>query len=200
MIDVRATKFSATFRKNAHQLDAMLASYEWRSAMITQAEKEAGQIEVTGPHVRNYRPSLDPAEESIDRPLFGLIPKSILTDRVRFIEATRKGIPGTWVKGAVAGTGLRPIFLKILNVSSGNLSRIYQKKALDRDTSEEVLDTVRFFCQAVEVWESSDLALEWFQSPVPALGGEKPCDLLDTFEGRRWIAQVLNKIEYGDFS
>jgi uncharacterized protein (DUF2384 family) len=35
---------------------------------------------------------------------------------------------------------------------------------------------------------------------VPALDGERPINLFDTFEGRRWVAQVLNKIEHGDFS
>ena len=62
--------------------------------MMTQTEKEAGQNGVTESQIRNYRPSLDPAVEPADQPVFGTIPRSMLTDRVRFIEASRKGIPG----------------------------------------------------------------------------------------------------------
>jgi len=167
---------------------------------MTKTGKGAGRFVAPDPQVENDRSSHDPTVETADYPLFGMIPKSVLTDQVQFIEASRKGIPGEWVKAAVTGTGLRPTFLKILNVSSGNLSRVYRKKALDRDTSEQVLDTVRVFWRVLDTWESSDLALEWLRNPVPALGGEKPSNLLDTFEGRRWIAQVLNKIEYGNFS
>jgi putative toxin-antitoxin system antitoxin component (TIGR02293 family) len=104
------------------------------------------------------------------------------------------------VKSVVEATGLRETFLSILNVTSGNLSREYRKKALTKEASEEVLDAVRLLKQAVDVWESRDMAIEWLKSSVPALGGEKPINLFDTFEGRRWVAQVLNKIEHGEFS
>lgn len=135
-----------------------------------------------------------------DVKVFGAIPVRLLESRKAFIDQSREGIPGAWVKTVVDETGLRDVFLSILGVASGNLSRVYRRKALDKEISEEVLDTVRLIDQAVRTWESKDLAMEWLGSPVPALGGECPRNLFDTFEGRRWVSQVLNKIEHGDFS
>lgn len=54
--------------------------------------------------------------------------------------------------------------------------------------------------QAIRIWESQERALDWLRCPVPALEGERPCDLLSTPEGCCRIASVLQKIEHGDFS
>jgi len=169
--------------------------------MVSQAEKEEGRVSVAGKSVSTYRPkmlavNLDAPEKTV----FGAIPSKVFANRKSFIEVSRKGIPGRWVKSVVEATGLRETFLGILNVSSGNLSREYRKKALTKEASEEVLDAVRLLSQAVDVWESREMAIEWLNSPVAALGGERPINLFDTFEGRRWVSQVLNKIEHGEFS
>ena len=68
-----------------------------------------------------------------------------------FIKQSRDGIPGAWVKDLVSQTGLRSVFVSILGVRSENLSRVYRRKALGKDASEEVLDTVRVLEQAVAV-------------------------------------------------
>ncbi|MBK1736039.1 hypothetical protein CKO15_12280 [Halorhodospira abdelmalekii] len=167
--------------------------------MISQAEKEESRVSVAGRKARAYRPSVD-ATRDVVRKKLGDIPEEVFSSRKMFIDVSRKGIPGEWVKSVVEATGLREAFLGILNIDSGNLSRVYRRKALPKETSEEVLDAVRLLRQAADVWESYDLAMQWFKSPVPALGDERPLDLIDTFEGRRWISQVLNKIEYGEFS
>jgi putative toxin-antitoxin system antitoxin component (TIGR02293 family) len=62
------------------------------------------------------------------------------------------------------------------------------------------LDTARVLRHAREIWKSEAATKEWLQSPVPALGGKAPNELLDTPEGRRSVSQVLLKIESGDFS
>tara|TARA_B100000214_G_scaffold57877_1_gene37391 strand:+ start:4649 stop:4858 length:210 start_codon:yes stop_codon:yes gene_type:complete len=62
------------------------------------------------------------------------------------------------------------------------------------------LDTAHVLRQAREIWKSEAATKEWLQSPVPALGGKAPYELLDTPEGRRSVSEVLRKIESGDFS
>jgi putative toxin-antitoxin system antitoxin component (TIGR02293 family) len=62
------------------------------------------------------------------------------------------------------------------------------------------LDTARVLRQAFEVWGSRAAANEWLHSPVRALGGKIPMELLGTPEGRCWVSEVLLKIENGDFS
>jgi|AntRauTorcE11898_2_1112593.scaffolds.fasta_scaffold15046_2 putative toxin-antitoxin system antitoxin component (TIGR02293 family) len=169
--------------------------------MITQIDKEEGRVSVADSSVLTYRPKMSALNlDAPEKTVFGVIPSKVFTSRKAFIDVSRKGIPGRWVKSVIDATGLRETFLEILNVSSGNLSREYRKKALTKEASEEVLDAVRLLSQAVDVWESRPLAIEWLNSPVVALGGERPITLFDTFEGRRWVSQVLNKIEHGEFS
>jgi len=53
---------------------------------------------------------------------------------------------------------------------------------------------------AIQVFECEKIALDWLESSVIALGCQRPCDLWQTRDGREQIAQVLRKIELGDFS
>lgn len=150
--------------------------------------------------VETYRPDVTRCRTSKNL-VYGAIPADVFSDRRIFIETSRKGIPGHWVKSVITETGMRETFLTLLNVASGNLSsRVYQRKALEKEASEEVLDAVRLIRQAEDVWESRDMAIQWLKSPVPALDGKKPTTLFDTFEGREWVSQVLTKIEHGDFT
>jgi uncharacterized protein (DUF2384 family) len=50
------------------------------------------------------------------------------------------------------------------------------------------------------IWGSDEAAQSWLHSKVPALGGAEPAEMFDSYEGRRWVSQVVKKIEYGDFS
>ncbi len=124
----------------------------------------------------------------------------VLTDRGAFIQAVRQGIPGLAVKQAVAVLGERELFIRLLDTTSANLSRFYRKKALTRADSEEVLDTLRLFQYAVTAFEDKEIAQEWLHTRIPALAGERPVDLFDTFEGRTLVRESLRAIEYGEFS
>lgn len=128
------------------------------------------------------------------------IPPAVLTDRGAFIQAVRRGIPGQLVKQAITTLGERELFIRLLNTTSANLSRVYRKKTLTRIDSEEVLDTLRMYQEAVTVFEDQSMVQEWLHTSIPALAGERPVDLCDTFEGRALIRESLRAIEYGKFS
>lgn len=53
---------------------------------------------------------------------------------------------------------------------------------------------------AEAVFESREKALEWLESPITALEGKTPKQLLGTPEGCQRVLQVLKKLETGDFS
>jgi len=122
-----------------------------------------------------------------------------LDDPVAYIQSVRAGLPGELVKRAVKMMGNRELFVRILGTTSSNLSRFYRLKKMSSAASEEMLDTIRLFKQAVELFGDIESAKQWLNTPVPVLQGEKPIALLDTYEGRRWVSQVLRKIEYGEF-
>ncbi len=129
------------------------------------------------------------------------LPKEIFSDRVAFIRQVRQGISGRVVVEAIeAFGGDRELFVRLLETTSGNLHRYYKRAALGRTESEEVLDALDVLRYAMEVFDDAAIAREWMHCEVPALSGSRPADLLDTFRGRKWVRDVLGKIEYGEFS
>jgi putative toxin-antitoxin system antitoxin component (TIGR02293 family) len=129
------------------------------------------------------------------------VPGAVFTDPVVYIRMVRAGIPGAIVKQAIDELGgNRALFIKLLNTTAANLSRYYRKKVLDRTDSEEVLDTLRVYLQALNVFGDKQMARDWLAMPIPALAGERPLDLFDTFEGRHLVRATLRKLEHGEFS
>lgn len=129
------------------------------------------------------------------------VPPAVYCDKVAFIQTVREGISGSIVKEAIHALGdNRELFVRLLETTPGNLHRFYKRKALSRTDSEEVLDVLRVYYQTIKVFGDRDKALRWLNTAIPALSGEKPLDLFDTFEGRLLVREVLRKVEYGEFS
>ena len=128
------------------------------------------------------------------------IPPNALSNKAEYIRTVRQGLPGVAVKSAIKILGNRELFVRLFDTTSSNLNRVYRKKNLCREDSEELLDTLRVFIEAQQVWGDDDSVREWLDSSVPALNGATPLELFDTFEGRNWVRQVLRKIEHGEFT
>ena len=124
---------------------------------------------------------------------------NLLENREAYIRAVRKGISGQIVQEIIRDSGERELFIKILSTSTANLSRFYRAEPLTQNQSESVLDILKIFSQARDVFGSEEIAKEWLHTRVPALNGEFPIELCDTFEGRSLIKECLSSIEYGEF-
>ena len=127
------------------------------------------------------------------------VPPAVFSDNETFIEATRKGLSGEIVKQAVDALGHRDLFVRLLETTTGNLSRFYRRKTLNTYHSEGILDTLRLFSKANSVFGDPDVTREWMDTALPALGGRTPISLCDTFAGRSLVQVALRKIEYGEF-
>lgn len=129
----------------------------------------------------------------------GLSPAD-LNDPVRYITSIRSGLAGSVVRSLIEALHVpRIVVSEILNVDESNVARLYQRPRVSVSQSESIMDTTRLMLKAVRVFGNQDLATEWLQTQVPALGNARPYDLMDTFEGRKWIDQVLCNIESGEF-
>ena len=62
-----------------------------------------------------------------------------------------------------------------------------------------MLDTLRLVSQAAFAFHGLEGASEWFDTSLPGLGGQRPIDLCDTFEGRGLVRNAIRRIEYGEF-
>ena len=122
-----------------------------------------------------------------------------LNNQCEYIRTVREGISGDVVKKAVKVLDNRDLIVRILGTTSSNLSRYYRVKRMSRGDSEEMLDTIRLYNQAIHIFGDMEKAIAWIKTSIPALSGETPEAMLDTFEGRKWVAQLLRKIEYGEF-
>lgn len=102
------------------------------------------------------------------------------TAQVAFIRAVRKGLPGRVLQKAVNALPVdRDVFVRLLETDPGNLHRLYKRKALGRAQSEEVLDTLKLYVEAGNVFGDCDSAQEWLHSEVRTLNGSRPIDLFD---------------------
>ena len=142
---------------------------------------------------RASQPSVTTGFEGID------IAPAVFVDRLAFIEAVKSGLSGEVIKQAVDRVGHRDLFVRSLGTTSRNLSRLYRRKALGKDPSEALLDVLRVVAGAVAVFGTLAHADEWLNTEVIALGGQRPIDLCDTFEGRRLVRDAIRRIEYGEF-
>lgn len=128
-------------------------------------------------------------------------PGVVLTSPAVLIDVIRGGLTGTWLSELLKIADLKPTLAAALGVDSyEDLAALSQVKALSQAQSEAILDTVMVYLRAVEVWESAEAASSWFHAEVPALAGQRPLAIIDTFEGRKWVREVLEKIDTGTFS
>ena len=137
---------------------------------------------------------------TVPHPMAGIdVPMSAFGNTNAFIRTVREGIPGKVVKQAVNMVGQRDLFVRLVGVSPGNLHRVYQRSSLSATQSEALLDALRVFYRASMVLGGLDAAQEWLETPLPAMGGQRPLDFCDTFSGRRLVQQAIAKIEHGEF-
>ena len=126
------------------------------------------------------------------------VPSAAFVDQAAFIRTVRAGLSGEVVKQAIDAIGHRDFFVRLLGTTSGHLSRLYGRKSLGAARTEGLLDTLRIFAAAA-AFGGLERAQDWLDTALPALGGDRPIDLCDTFEGRRLVREIIRKVEYGEF-
>lgn len=129
-------------------------------------------------------------------------------ERVRIVKA---GVPAEVVdliakrmampKEKLAGT---------LGLARATIDRkVRENKPLSPDESSRVLGMARLVGQVESLVEESgrpegfDAAAwvaQWLEEPVPALGGRRPAELMDTPEGQVVVAQLVARMQSGAYS
>ncbi|GAB4299580.1 MAG: hypothetical protein Kow0098_26230 [Ignavibacteriaceae bacterium] len=89
----------------------------------------------------------------------------------------------------------------ILDVTPRTLSRWSKNRDTAGKLSERKSDNLAVLEAILKLGErvlgSEDELNQWLHSPVFALGGKKPVDLIKTESGRRRVEEVLHQIELG---
>jgi putative toxin-antitoxin system antitoxin component (TIGR02293 family) len=91
----------------------------------------------------------------------------------------------------------------VLDVAPKTISRWTKTRKNSEVISEQKADSLEILESILslgkEVLGSEDELNHWLHSPVFALDGNKPVDLIKTESGRRRVEEVLHQIEYGIF-
>lgn len=89
----------------------------------------------------------------------------------------------------------------VLGISESTLARREQtKRPLTLDEGEKAIQLSAVLAKGMEVFENEEDLHFWLNSPIPALGGQKPKNLLHSIIGRDQVQDVLGRIQYGHFS
>lgn len=128
--------------------------------------------------------------------------------RIRLI---REGVRARDVKDLQERLGIpQGVFLDSLRLSTATLNRkASRQENLSPEDSERVLGISKLIGQVSEMvrrsgnpegFDAARWLAGWLQQPVPALGGVRPLDFLDTLEGQGMVSDILARMQSGAYS
>ena len=132
-------------------------------------------------------------------------------DAMQRVQAIKQGLPATLPGDMASRMGMSKERLYLtLGLPRATVERkARESKPLSPDESSRVLGIGRLVGQVQRMVEESgqpegfDAAAwvaRWLERPVPALGGMKPAELMDTAEGQGIVSNLLSRTQSGAYS
>lgn len=129
-------------------------------------------------------------------------------DRIRLIKA---GVPAAKAKRMISDLHFdQGVLLGALNLKTATVNRkAASDESLSPEESERVIGIAKLVGQLQAMLEESGAPdgfdapkwlSQWLREPLPALGGQRPVDLIDTMEGQAVVAQSLGQIQSGAYA
>ena len=128
-----------------------------------------------------------------------LFPNVDIMSPIGYLSIVRSRVSGDQLKAITDLIEEKELIARSIGTTS-NLSKSYQTKRLSSADTDNLIDLLRVYIQAAKIYESLDLAKEWMNSSIPALGGEIPVNILDSHAGREVVRQTLRRMEFGDYA
>lgn len=120
---------------------------------------------------------------------------------VEKMEMMEKGINKSDLEKLKAKTNLDYDKLSgILSTARATLIKKKGKEVFSRPLSERIVSIADIYSYGFEVFDDEQKFNEWISSPLHALGGKRPLDLLDNQFGREEIKNLIGRIDYGVYS
>jgi putative toxin-antitoxin system antitoxin component (TIGR02293 family) len=130
------------------------------------------------------------------------------TDR---IGAIKRGLGAAEAKRIVTGLSLPTgETLRALRIAPATMNRkIARKQPLAPEESERVIGLAKLVGQVQamvaesgnpEGFDAEKWLSNWLREPVPALGGQRPIELLDTMEGQALVSTIVARMQTGAYS
>lgn len=127
------------------------------------------------------------------------------------ISLIREGISASKVKRLFTDLHIgQGVGFKALNLSTATVNKKAKRGAvLSREESERVIGFAKLVGQLeAMIQESGDPGdfdsrawmARWLTEPLPAFGGARPADLVDTMEGQELVSSALAKLQSGAYA
>lgn len=130
---------------------------------------------------------------------------------LELIDLIKRGVDAAEAKQMLAQTK-RPLgeTLDALDLPQSTFNRkAKNEEALSRSESERFVGFAKLIGQVEAMVEESGAAgdfdapawvARWLEEPLPALGGQRPLDLLDTMEGQSLVSGALARVQSGAYA
>ncbi len=129
-------------------------------------------------------------------------------DRIGIIRA---GVSARKVKYFITQLHLdQQVMFEALNLKTATMNKkAARDELLSTEDSERVVGLAKLVGQLEAMVEESgdkegfdapEWLSRWLREPLPALGGGKPIDLLDTMEGQALVSRALSQIQSGAYA
>lgn len=91
-------------------------------------------------------------------------------------------------------------FAKMLSTTKATLINKKGEEKFNTTLSERILSVADVYSYGYEVFEDADRFNSWMLSPIRALSGKAPYEIMDNQFGREEVRNIIGRIAYGVFS
>ncbi len=171
------------------------------------SKREAGQ-RVIAKRVATPRQHRSAAEALAGAVFYSAVFRATPMERVEMI---RRGVPAATAKRIFAELQIgQGAGFKALNLSTATVNKKAKHgETLSPEESERVFGFARLVGQIEAIVEESGTMAHfdakawmarWLNEPLPAFGGVRPVELMDTMEGQSLVAGALEKMQSGAYA
>lgn len=150
-------------------------------------------------------------ERSTSQPRNVQFKKLYHADKAEIVLMVRRGVAARTAKSWLANKHISiGDTLRALDLSVATFNRkVAKKETFSPAESERIVGFARLIGQVQTMVENTDGSAEfdaaewlsrWLREPLPALGGAKPIDYMDTVTGQDLISQKLDQIAHGVYA
>ncbi|MFD2569501.1 antitoxin Xre/MbcA/ParS toxin-binding domain-containing protein [Spirosoma soli] len=118
------------------------------------------------------------------------------------IEIVKEGLPMESVAFLQNNFGFtNKEMSRILAISESTYQRrVKAKSRLTQDETEKAISLSELYAKGIDVFRNQADFENWLQTKIPAMGNQRPTDMLDSMIGRQHVMDELNRILHGIFS
>ena len=122
-------------------------------------------------------------------------------DTLDLIQLSREGVSREALEKLQAEMSLSQKELAtLIHLTPRTLQRMKGADKLPPAASGQLIEIAKVCSRAIEVLGDADRAKEWLRTPIHALNGARPVEMLDTPTGIQWVLDTLGRIEYGVYA